>query len=133
MLNISRCKGNQTMKYGQLAEYNIRNIFIEKPYVECGGKACPRKACSFQNIKVEHISQWTVWIFILFVYCMYYRKAIEIWLKLRWKPLAFASYKVSLKRQKEVWNYSPCLIFYMIFEENYFPVLCSVNWPNFII
>ena len=45
------------MKYGQLAEYNIRNIFIEKPYVECGGKACPRKACFFQNIKVEHISQ----------------------------------------------------------------------------
>ena len=30
------------MKYGQLAEYNIRNIFIKKPYVECGGKACPR-------------------------------------------------------------------------------------------
>ena len=28
--NISRSKGNQTMKFGQLIEYNLRNIFLEK-------------------------------------------------------------------------------------------------------
>ena len=28
--NISRSKGNQTMKSGQLIEYNMRNIFLEK-------------------------------------------------------------------------------------------------------
>ena len=28
--NISRGKGNQTMKFDQLIEYNIRNIFLEK-------------------------------------------------------------------------------------------------------
>ena len=27
--NISRSKGNQTMKCGQLVEYNMREIFIE--------------------------------------------------------------------------------------------------------
>ena len=27
--SISRSKGNQTMKYGQLIEYNTRNFFIE--------------------------------------------------------------------------------------------------------
>ena len=27
--NISRSKGNQTMKFGQLAEYNMRNIFMK--------------------------------------------------------------------------------------------------------
>ena len=26
LLNISRSKGNQTMKFGQLIEYNVRNI-----------------------------------------------------------------------------------------------------------
>ena len=26
--NNSRSKGNQTMKYGQLIEYNMRNIFV---------------------------------------------------------------------------------------------------------
>ena len=25
--NISRCKGNQTMKLGQLIEYNMKNVF----------------------------------------------------------------------------------------------------------
>ena len=26
---FSRCKGNQTMKFGQLTEYNMRNIFLQ--------------------------------------------------------------------------------------------------------
>ena len=29
-LNISRIKGNQTMQFGQLIEYNKRNIFLQK-------------------------------------------------------------------------------------------------------
>ena len=33
--NISRSKGNQAMKTGQLIEYNMRNIFLEKPYTKC--------------------------------------------------------------------------------------------------
>ena len=40
--NISRSKGNQTMKSGQLIEYNMRNIFLEKPCTKCGGKTIPR-------------------------------------------------------------------------------------------
>ena len=30
--NISRSKDNQTMKFGQLIEYNMRNIFHETSY-----------------------------------------------------------------------------------------------------
>ena len=30
LLNISRSKGNHTMKSGQLIGYNMRNIFFEK-------------------------------------------------------------------------------------------------------
>ena len=40
--SISRRKGNQTMKSGQLIEYNMRNIFLEKSYTKCGGKIIPR-------------------------------------------------------------------------------------------
>ena len=40
--NISRSKGNQTMKFGQFAEYNVRNIFLEKSYTKCGGETSPR-------------------------------------------------------------------------------------------
>ena len=31
--NISRSKGNQTMKVDQLIKWNMRNIFLEKSYV----------------------------------------------------------------------------------------------------
>ena len=30
LTNISRSKGNQAMKFSQLVEYDIRNIFLEK-------------------------------------------------------------------------------------------------------
>ena len=40
--NISRSKGNQTMKFGQLTEYNMRNIFPEKSYTKCVGETSPK-------------------------------------------------------------------------------------------
>ena len=40
--NISRSKDNQTMKLGQLIEYNTINIFLEKSYTNCGGETTPR-------------------------------------------------------------------------------------------
>ena len=30
------------MKFGQLIEYNMRNIFLEKLYTKCGGDTVPR-------------------------------------------------------------------------------------------
>ena len=41
MPNISRSKGNQTMKLSQLIEYNMRNIFLRKSYTKCGGESIP--------------------------------------------------------------------------------------------
>ena len=40
--NISRSKGNQTMKFGQLTECNMRNSFLEKSYAKCGGETSPK-------------------------------------------------------------------------------------------
>ena len=40
--NISRGKGNQTAKFGQLIEFNMRNIFLEKSYTKCRGETSPR-------------------------------------------------------------------------------------------
>ena len=40
--NISRSKGNQTMKFGQLIDYDMRNIFLEKSHTKCGGETSPR-------------------------------------------------------------------------------------------
>ena len=40
--NISKSKGNQIMKFGQLIEYKMRNIFLEKTYPKCGGDTLHR-------------------------------------------------------------------------------------------
>ena len=38
MSNISRSKGKQTIKFAQLIQYNMRNIFIDNSYRKCGGE-----------------------------------------------------------------------------------------------
>ena len=38
LVNISRSKDNKTKKFGQLIEYNITNIFLEKLYTKCGAE-----------------------------------------------------------------------------------------------
>ena len=40
--NISKSKDNQAMKFSQLIECNVRNIFLEKSYTKCGGETSPR-------------------------------------------------------------------------------------------
>ena len=39
---IPKSKGNQAMKFDQLIEHNMRNIFFEKSCTKCGGKTIPR-------------------------------------------------------------------------------------------
>ena len=39
---ISRSKDNQTVKFGQLIEYNMSKIFLEKLYPKCGGETSPK-------------------------------------------------------------------------------------------
>ena len=41
--NISRSKGNQTMKFGQQTECNMRNIYLEKSYTKCGEETSPKR------------------------------------------------------------------------------------------
>ena len=41
LLNISRSKGNQTMKFGQLREYEVRNIFLKNYADHEAGRLVP--------------------------------------------------------------------------------------------
>ena len=47
--NKSRCKRNQTMKFGPLIEYNIRNISLEKPYTKYGREIFPNPFLKAKN------------------------------------------------------------------------------------
>ena len=51
LLNISRSKGNQTMKFGHLIEHKQRNILLEKSYSKCGGEKSPRLIIEYISIK----------------------------------------------------------------------------------
>ena len=39
------------MKFGQLIEWNMRNIFLEKSYLKCSGEASPR--LFYENVKLS--------------------------------------------------------------------------------
>ena len=41
LVNISKSKRNQTMKFGQLIEFNMKNIFVEKTFTKCVEKTSP--------------------------------------------------------------------------------------------
>ena len=47
LLNISQSKDNQTMKFGQLIEYNKRNIFLQKVCRKWGKETSSTYLCSF--------------------------------------------------------------------------------------
>ena len=51
--NISRSKGNQRMKFGQLIEYNTRNIFVEKSYTKCAGETIPRPLSKKSKLSIS--------------------------------------------------------------------------------
>ena len=40
--NILRSKGNQSIGFGQLIEYNMKNNFLEKSNTKYGGETIPR-------------------------------------------------------------------------------------------
>ena len=52
MTSISRSKGNQAMKLGQLVKYNMRNIFLEKSYRKYGGEKLPDPFLKTQKLRI---------------------------------------------------------------------------------
>ena len=74
---ISRSKGNQTMKFGQLIESNIRNIFLEKSYTKCGGQTSSRTFSEKLKLSIS-LDQKSKVLYSLFLFYVKLR-AIEIY------------------------------------------------------
>ena len=49
LLNNSKSQGNQAIKFGQLIEYNIENIFLEELYTKFGRETIPKPFSKNQN------------------------------------------------------------------------------------
>ena len=112
--NISRSKSNQTTKFGQFIECNMRNIFLEKSYIKCCGetKKSFLKSQNWGYLWINRSKFYTV--------CFYVSvklRVIEI-LKLSYRPLAFTSLPATFSAQslkkKLLW-------------------LHFINWPNFVV
>ena len=120
MPNISRRKGNQAITFGQLIEYNKRNMFLEKSPTKCLGVASPKPfhIKSKFGISLKRQSEMFYGLFLLYVQVVVYQNI----LKLKCWPLAFTlnKFKKKKKGKKEVWIYLPTIIFCMIFEGKYF-------------
>ena len=63
--NILRSRGNQTIKFGQLKEFNIENIFLEKTYTKYGGETIPR-LFSKLSICLDQLSKILYSFFIVY-------------------------------------------------------------------
>ena len=74
---ISKSKGNQTMKFGQLIECNLRCIFLDKSYSKCDGKTSPRPFSE----KLILSTSLDPWFKVLYCLLLLYGKlrAIEIY------------------------------------------------------
>ena len=49
LLNISRSKSNQAMKFGQLIEYNVRSMFVKNHTQNALGRLFPDPYLKKQN------------------------------------------------------------------------------------
>ena len=73
------------MKFGQLIEYKMRNIFLKKLYTKCGGEDSPKSFYKKSKLRIVQL------------------EICQNIFKIRCWPLAFTLYKAFIK-QKEVWN-----------------------------
>ena len=67
LTNISRSKGNQTIKCDQLIEHNMRNIFLEKSYTKCGGETIPRPFSKKSKLSIS-LDQYSKVSYSLFLW-----------------------------------------------------------------
>ena len=80
LLNISRSTGNQTIKSGQLIEYNIRKIFLEKSWMKCGGEASPRPFYKKSKLNISLDQQYKIlWrLFLSYVHVEVYQNIVKL-------------------------------------------------------
>ena len=66
--NLSKSKDNQTVKFGQLIEYNMRNIFVEKSYTKWGGETIARLFSKKSKLSYLWINSFKVLYSLLLLY-----------------------------------------------------------------
>ena len=71
---------NQTIKFGQLIEYNMRNIFLEKSYTKCGGENSSRLFYKKSKLRIslDQQSEMLYRLFLLYVQVEVYQNILKL-------------------------------------------------------
>ena len=78
------------MKYGQVLEYNMSNIFPEKSYTKCGGDTFRRPFSKKLKLRISLGSVALLFIWFVLIVCQV--EDYQNILKLSCRPFAFTSY-----------------------------------------
>ena len=95
---LSNIKGNQTLKFDQLIEYKMTNIFLGKSCSKYGDETIFRPSSKRSKLSIS-LDQQSKVLYILFL-LHYQLEGCRNILKLRWRQLAFISYKTFWKCKK---------------------------------
>ena len=68
MSNISRSKDNQTIEFGQLIEYNMRNIFLKDRTQNVADKLFSESSLKYENLAYLWINSLS-FIKLVFIVC----------------------------------------------------------------
>ena len=96
---ISRSKDSKTMKFGQLIEHNMINIFIKKSNTKSSEKSSPSLFFKKSKLSIS-LGQHSEILYNLILLYVPVEDYQDI-LKLRCWPLAFSSYNAFLKNKKK--------------------------------
>ena len=112
--NISRSKSSLPLKFDQLTEYNIKNIFLEELYTKRGGETRLRPFSRKSKLSISLDQQCKN------LNCFYSipRPGVIKTLKVRYKPLDFTSYKTLLKNKKRPGTSLLDLFAVLFFDKN---------------
>ena len=130
MLNIARSKSNQPMKFGQLLECNMRNIFPEQSCTNCDGKTCHRLFSEELKLSIS-LDISSLKFHTICFYCLAscgLSKFIKTKLQTTCFHLISGFFKLT-KRGLE-------LVFQTQFLHNFWRkifLLYSINWPIFTV
>ena len=58
------------MKFGQVTEYNMRNIFLKKSNTKCGGETIPRLFPKISKLSI-YLDQISIRYSLTFLYCLF--------------------------------------------------------------
>ena len=116
------------MKFGQLIECNLRNIFLQKPYTICGGETSPRPFSEKLKLSLS-LDQQSKVLYSLFLLCWGLSKYIETKLPISCFDLILSFVKKSERGLKPV----SMPHFLHNFWRKIFLLLYSINWPNLIV